>query len=193
MEIVWTVLFCVGLAAGVLATLFQLPGTFVIALAALVAGACTGFSAAPLWLIAVLVVLSVAAEIGDNALSAWALRRYEGSTRGMWCALLGGFVGAIAGGSFSSCLGAIGLTLGPVVAIALFVVGPIVGGCAGGYLGALLAELSMERSGPEARRAALGALLGRAAGVLMKMIVSIVMAGGTGWLVVPRLLGRVVP
>lgn len=191
METVWTVVFCLGLAVGVLATLFQLPGTFVIALSALVAGACTGFGAAPLWLVAALLVLAVAAELGDNALSAWALKRYEGSSRGMWGALLGGFAGALAGGGLTSCLGALGLSLGPVVAVLVFVSGPIIGGCAGGYLGALLAEMSQSRPPAEARKAALGALLGRAAGVLMKVVLSILMAGGTAWIVVPRLLGQV--
>lgn len=192
MGTVWVVLFCSGLVAGLLATLFQLPGTFVVAGTILVAGACTGWSAAPLWLVLIALVAAIAAEVGDNVLSAWALKRYEGSSRGMWSAVLGGFVGAIVGGSLSSLLGALGLVLGPVVGVALFVIGPIAGGCAGGWTGAFLAERSLGRSPSEARKAALGAFLGRAAGVLMKVVVCLLVSGWAASYVVPRLLGRVV-
>jgi hypothetical protein len=190
MEIVGGVLFIVGLIAGYAATIFGLPGTFVIAADVLLAGLFTGFNAAPLWVVVVLLAIATGAELADNVVSAWAVRRFEGSGRGQAGALVLGIAGAIVGGGLASLLGALGLTLGPVAAVAVFVIGPIVGGAAGGFLGAFLAELMSGRPAGEAARAGLGAFLGRALGVLVKIVLATVMVAVAAYMVLPHLFGR---
>lgn len=190
METVGGVLFIVGLVTGYCATIFGLPGTFVIAVDVLLAGLFTGFTAASGWLVVVFFAAATGAELADNAVSAWAVRRFEGSARGQAGALLLGIVGAIAGGGLTSLLGALGLALGPAVAVALFVLGPIAGGSGGGFLGAFLAELMAGRPAGEAARAGLGAFLGRALGVLLKIIIATMMVAAAAYVVVPHLFGR---
>ncbi len=188
MEIVWTILFCLGLLTGLLASLFQLPGTVVVFLTVLTAGLCSRFELTPWWLLVTLGLTSAAAEVADNLLSAWAVKRFEGTNRGMFGAIGLGLVGALVGGAATSILGALGIALGPVAAIAIFVTGPIVGGLAGGWLGAYLAERSLPRPPAEAARAAWGAFWGRAVGVILKLVACTIMSVLGGWIVLGRLL-----
>ncbi len=188
MEIVWTVVFCLGLLTGIMASLFQLPGTVVVFLTALIAGLCSRFELTPWWLLVTLGVVSVGAETVDNLLSAWAVKRFEGTNRGMAGAIALGLVGALVGGAVTGILGALGIALGPVAAVVIFVTGPIVGGCTGGWLGAYLAERTHPRPPAEAVRAAWGAFWGRAVGVILKLIACTIMSALAAWIVIGRLL-----
>ncbi|MEP7382598.1 MAG: DUF456 domain-containing protein [Gemmatimonadota bacterium] len=98
------------------------------------------FGATTLILVA---VLALVAEALEFTLSARYTRRYGGSPRAGWGALVGGFLGAIAG-------------------IPIPIVGSVIGALGGAFVGALALEYT--RTGAthgSATRAAWGALLGR--------------------------------
>lgn len=189
MGVLWSVLFVTGIAAGVLATAFGLPGTILIAVIVTVVALLTGFAVAPLWLVVPVLVAAVLAELADQWVSAWAVKRYEGTTRGMVGALVVGFAGAVAGGFLGTGLAALGFLLSPFLSAALLVLGPFLGGSIGGFVGAFAAELTQRPAG-EAARAGWGALLGRALGTLLKVAMSVALAAASIAVVVPRLLGR---
>ncbi len=188
MEIVWVVLYCIGLLTGLVATAFGLPGTFVVVLSVLVAGISTGFAVASVWLVLALAVVAALTEVGDATLSAWAVKRYQGTGRGQIGAVFMGLVGAVLGGGVTSVLATVGVVVGPWVALAIFIVGPIVGGCLGGFVGAVLGEMSQGRTRREAIQAGWGALVGRTLGTLGKVVICTVMVGIAAWQVVPALL-----
>lgn len=171
MEVVLAILGYVGIAVfvaalltGALMALLGLPGTVLIWLTAVVYSAATGWTL-PLWLLGVLLGMSLFAEISDNVISALGVKRFGGSTRGMVWALVGGISGALV----------VGLALGPVVPVVGPVIAPIAGGLAGGFTGGYLYERRQGLSVQEARRAGVGAMLGRVAGVMLKSVLAAIM------------------
>jgi uncharacterized protein YqgC (DUF456 family) len=81
-------------------------------------------------------------------------RRYGGSSRAGWGALVGGLIGAIVG-------------------VPVPIVGSVVGGFVGAFLGAAVFEYSRERQSGVAAKAGWGAVLGRAAAAAIKMALGI--------------------
>jgi hypothetical protein len=106
--------------------------------------------AGPSWVaIGVAAALAIIAEILEFTLAARYTRKYGGSKRAGWGALVGGFVGAIVG-------------------VPVPIVGSVVAAFLGSFLGALFAEYSLGRSHREAGRSAWGALIGRIAATAIK-------------------------
>ncbi|MBP7559521.1 MAG: DUF456 domain-containing protein [Armatimonadetes bacterium] len=189
MQILWVVLFCLGLLCALLATAFGLPGTFLVLITVLIVSIASGFSIGPVWFLIVLALIATLTEVGDAVLSAWAVRKYEGTGRGQMGAVLLGLAGALIGGALTSILAAFGIAVSPLFALLLFIVGPVVGGCLGGFAGAVLGEMSHGRDRDDAIRAGWGAFIGRALGTVGKVIVCTIMAGVSAWMVIPGLLG----
>lgn len=108
------------------------------------------------------VVIAALAELFEFMLGGRFARRYGGSRRAEWGAILGGLVGAFVG-------------------VPVPIVGPMIGAFAGAFVGALVAEYTVARDARGASRVAFGALLGRAAAVAMKTALGFVLAI---WLVV---------
>src|SRR3982750_2941508 len=84
-------------------------------------------------------------------------RRYGGSRRAGWGAVLGGMIGAFMG-------------------VPIPIVGSIVGAFAGAFVGALVFELSRGSGGGTATKVAWGALIGRVAAAAIKVAIGLVMA-----------------
>ncbi|RMD83448.1 MAG: DUF456 family protein [Candidatus Dadabacteria bacterium] len=143
--------------AGVLSLLFGLPGTAVIALAALVYGWATGFTAVTLGTIGWLVALAVAAEAIEFAAGAFAPGEQRPSRRVATGAIVGSMVGALAGAPLLFGLGALG------------------GALAGAFAGASLAATAEGQSAGQAARAGLAAMRGRLLGFLVKSAIAVVM------------------
>ncbi len=102
--------------------------------------------------------LIVVAELLEYTMSASYTRKYGGSRRASWGAMIGGFLGAFMG-------------------IPLPIVGPMVGAFIGAFAGAFVGELSVgrgERGNPG--RAATGAIIGRAIATAIKTAVGVVVA-----------------
>jgi uncharacterized protein YqgC (DUF456 family) len=83
-------------------------------------------------------------------------RRYGGSSRAGWGALVGGLIGAIIG-------------------VPVPIVGSVVGGFVGAFVGAAVFEYSRERQSGVAAKAGWGAVLGRAAAAAIKMALGVVL------------------
>ena len=142
-------LLVAGLLIGLLLIPFGLPGLWLMLGAALVYS-----YAAPQRLgLATLIVIGVLAAIAEALefmLSGRYARKYGGSRRAGWGAIVGGLVGAIVG-------------------VPVPVVGSMIGAFVGAFAGALLAELTRGAAMGAAARVATGALLGRIAAVAMKV------------------------
>ncbi|MBL8987341.1 MAG: DUF456 domain-containing protein [Gemmatimonadetes bacterium] len=110
----------------------------------LVAG--TGLS----WLaLGIVAAIAVVAEILEFTLSVKYTKKYGGSRRAGWGALLGGLIGAVMG-------------------VPVPIIGSVIGAFLGSFLGALAAEYSLARDSRVAGRSAWGALVGRVAATAVK-------------------------
>ena len=94
-------------------------------------------------------VIALVAELIEFGVAGRYTRKYGGSSRGAWGAILGGIVGAFVG-------------------VPVPVVGSVVGALAGSFVGALVGEYSRGAAHGEATRAATGAVVGRAVAIGLK-------------------------
>lgn len=95
-------------------------------------------------------VLALVAELLEFSLTGRYARKYGGSRRASWGAILGGMVGAMIG-------------------FPVPVIGPIIGAFVGSFCGALFAELTGGTSARDATRVAKGALIGRVVSTMLKI------------------------
>ena len=129
-----------------------LPGLWIMVGGILAYGWLTEFRSVGVATIAIALGIAFVGEILDNWLGFRFAKRYGGSTRSGWGALLGGLVGAGVG-----------------VPVA------IVGSVIGAFAGAALFEYTYSRHAGVATRAGWGALLGRAAGSAAKIALGLVL------------------
>jgi uncharacterized protein YqgC (DUF456 family) len=111
-------------------------------------------------------LLALFGEIIEFSLSGRYARKYGGSRRAGWGAIIGGIVGAFVG-------------------VPVPIVGPVIGGFLGSFAGALVAELSRGSGGGTATRVAWGALIGRVTAAAAKVAIGIVMIV---WIIVAALM-----
>ena len=95
-------------------------------------------------------VLAFVAELLEFTMTGKYARKYGGSRRAGWGAIIGGIVGAMVG-------------------FPVPIVGPVIGAFVGSFVGALIAELGGGSSASDATRVAKGALIGRAVSTALKM------------------------
>jgi uncharacterized protein YqgC (DUF456 family) len=151
------VLFILAMLVSLFLVPIGLPGTFIMVAVAIAADY---FGAAGIgWFaIGLSLVLAVVAEVLEWTLSASFARKYGGSRRAGWGALLGGFIGAFAG-------------------VPVPVIGSMIGAFAGAFVGALIAEFSRPESDASvATRVATGALIGKAAATALKLAIAFTIA-----------------
>jgi len=116
---------------------------------------------------AVLTGMALAGEILEFLSQAWGAKRYGGSGKGNWGAILGAIAGSIIGAPF------------------FFGLGALPGALLGAYGGCLAVELVTGRSLAEAGQAALGALWGKMFGLVTK----VALGGAMVWISMPRIWG----
>jgi len=141
--------------AGLVLIPFGLPGLWLIVLAIIGYGWLTDFQTMSAWFLALVIALALAGELIEAWIGFRFARRYGGSRRAGWGALIGGLVGAVIG-------------------VPLPVVGSVIGGFVGAFVGATVFEYSRARQAEGAARAGWGAVLGRAAAVGIKMGLGVV-------------------
>ncbi len=95
-------------------------------------------------------ILGVIAEVIEFSLSGSFARKYGGSRRAGWGAIIGGMIGAFMG-------------------FPIPIVGPMVGAFVGSFIGALAGELSVGTGGGKSAKVATGALIGRVASTAVKI------------------------
>jgi len=103
------------------------------------------------WVTLVVVgVLALVAELLEFSLTGRYARKYGGSRRAGWGAIIGSIVGAMVG-------------------VPVPIVGPVIGAFVGSFAGALIAELTGGSSAGDATRVAKGALIGRVVSTALKI------------------------
>jgi uncharacterized protein YqgC (DUF456 family) len=139
-----------------------LPGTWIMVGAAVGYDALVGGDPIGWMTIVATAVLAVIAEIFEFSLSARYTKKYGGSRRAGWGAIIGGIAGAIIG-------------------VPLPIIGSVIGAFAGSFAGALVAEYTRrEATAGSATRVATGALIGRVVAAAMKTAIGVVIAA---WLI----------
>jgi len=134
-----------------------LPGLWVMVGGILAYGWLTGFRSVGVATIAIVLGIALLGEILDNWLGFRFAKRYGGSTRSGWGALIGSLVGAVIG-------------------VPVAIVGSVIGAFIGAFLGAALFEYSASRHARVATRAGWGAVLGRVAAAAVKIALGMVIA-----------------
>ena len=103
------------------------------------------------WVTLVIVgILALVAELLDISLTGRYARRYGGSRRAGWGAIIGSIVGAMVG-------------------FPVPIIGPVIGAFIGSFVGALIAEFTGGSSAGDATRVAKGALIGRVVSTVLKI------------------------
>ena len=152
------------LAAIMLISLFMiplgLPGTWVM-IAAGVGYSLLVPNSIGVFVLVCTTALAVAGEVFEFTLAGKYARKYGGSRRASWGAIIGGTVGAIIG-------------------VPVPIVGPIIGAFAGAFAGALVFEYSRGSGAQASTRVAWGALVGRVVSAALKVAIGFVIAA---WLV----------
>ena len=133
-----------------------LPGTWVMIAAGMgygyLAGDGIGFPT-----LVIVFALAIIGELIEFTLAARYTRKYGGSRRAGWGAIIGGIIGAIVG-------------------VPVPIIGSVIGAFAGAFLGALVAERTRGGTTGNATRVATGALIGRAAAVAAKSAIGVAIA-----------------
>jgi uncharacterized protein YqgC (DUF456 family) len=143
--------------AGLVLVPLGLPGLWVMVLGVIGYGWLTGFRSVGLVTIALVLGLAFAGEIVENWLGFRFAKRYGGSSRSAWGALVGGIAGAIVG-------------------VPVPVIGSVIGAFIGSFAGAALFEYTYSGHAGVAVRAGWGSVVGRAAAAALKMALGVVIA-----------------
>jgi uncharacterized protein len=143
--------------AGLLLIPFGLPGTWLQVLALAAFAALTDFSPVGAASIAVVVLLALAGEVVEFVLGGRYARKYGGSKRAAWGAILGGLVGAVVG-------------------VPVFIVGSVIGAFIGAFAGAALLELTRSPDARAALRVGWGAFVGRLVATAAKSAIGVAIA-----------------
>ncbi len=160
MEFLGYLLLLSGMSAGLVMIPFGLPGVGFILLSTVIYSFATGFSAAvSIKLLIIFCALTLFAETADNWFMALGARKFGASRAAVWLSFVGAIVGSV--------------LLGSLLALVIGVLGPFVGAFAGSFLTVFLYEYVRKRQAKEALRAGWGTVLGRTAGIVLKMTIGV--------------------
>lgn len=134
-----------------------LPGLWVMVVGIIAYGWLTSFHTVSALTIGIVLAIAVIGEIIESWLGFRFAKRYGGSSRSGWGALIGGLIGAVIG-------------------VPIAIIGSVIGAFIGSFIGAALFEYSASRRAGVATRAGWGAVVGRAAAAAMKIALGLVIA-----------------
>ena len=134
-----------------------LPGLWVMVGGILAYGWLTDFRSIGIATIAIVLAIAFFGEIIESWLGFRFAKRYGGSNRSGWGALVGGLVGAVVG-------------------VPVAIIGSVIGAFIGSFIGAALFEYTYSRRTGVAVGAGWGAVVGRAAAAAAKIALGLVIA-----------------
>lgn len=138
-------------AIGMIVTVLQLPGTWVILIASALHGWYYDWTGISLKAVLIMLGVAIAAEIGETASAAIMARRGGASRRAAWFGLLGGIVGAL------------------LLSVPVPLIGTLIGAAVGCFAGAFIAEMQQGRGVETGARSGWYSALGRTMGSLFKV------------------------
>lgn len=148
-------LLLVASLIGLILVPLGLPGLWIMVLGVLGYGWLTEFRTVGVATIGIVLGLAAVGEIVEAWLGFRFARRYGGSSRAGWGALVGGTVGAIVG-------------------VPVPIIGSVIGAFIGSFAGAAVFEYTRASTVGGATRAGWGAVLGRAAAAAVKVALGLV-------------------
>jgi len=157
MDVLAIVVLAAALLVGLLLIPLGLPGLWVMVGGILAFGWLTGFRSVGVAMIAIVLALAFLGEIIESWIGFRYAKRYGGSSRSGWGALIGGLIGAVIG-------------------VPVAVIGSVIGALLGSFIGAALFEYTYSRHVGIASRAGWGAVVGRAAAAAVKIAIGMVIA-----------------
>jgi len=157
MDVLALVVLAAALLGGLLLIPLGLPGLWVMVGGILGFGWLTGFRSVGVAMIAIVLALAFLGEIIESWIGFRYAKRYGGSSRSGWGALIGGLIGAVIG-------------------VPVAVIGSVIGALLGSFIGAALFEYTYSRHVGIASRAGWGAVVGRAAAAAAKIAIGMVIA-----------------
>ncbi len=144
------ILLIVAFLVGLVLVPFGLPGLWLMVLALIGYAALTGFERVSVLTLAVVVLIAVAGEVLEAFVGFGMAKKFGGSSRAGWGALVGGLIGAVVG------------TPVPVL-------GNLVGAFLGAFIGAAAFEATRQGEVGKSLVAGWGAVLGKAAASAIKV------------------------
>jgi len=157
MELIGILIMAAAALVGLALIPLGLPGLWVMVGGILVYGWLSDFRSMGVATIVIILALAFAGELIESWLGFRYAKRYGGSARSGWGALIGGLVGAVIG-------------------VPIAVIGSVIGAFLGSFIGAALFELTYSRDAGVATRAGWGAVVGRAAAAAAKVGLGVVIA-----------------
>jgi len=150
-------LLIAAIVLGLIMIPFGMPGTLVMFAAALCYHLLVPGGGIGLMTVIGVGVLMAVAEGLEWVLTSRFTKKYGGSRRAGWGAIIGGMVGAFMG-------------------VPIPIIGSIIGAFAGAFIGAFVFEWSREQNHGVATRVAWGALIGRVVAAAIKVAIGLAMA-----------------
>ncbi len=144
------ILLIVAFLVGLVLVPFGLPGLWLMVLALIGYAALTGFERVSVLTLVVVVLIAVAGEVLEAFVGFGMAKKFGGSSRAGWGALVGGLIGAVLG------------TPVPVL-------GNLVGAFLGAFIGAAAFEVTRQGEVGKSLVAGWGAVLGKAAASAIKV------------------------
>jgi uncharacterized protein YqgC (DUF456 family) len=135
---------------------FGMPGTWIIASAAAVYRITLPDGGVSYFTVGVLFAMAIVSAVIEMSLSARYAKKYGGSRRAGWGAIIGGFVGAIFG-------------------LPIPIVGSVIGAFFGAFVGAFVFEMTAGTAVAGSTKVATGAMIGRVVGAAMNVAIGVVM------------------
>ena len=151
------VLLVAALLLSLILIALGLPGLWVMIASAVIYNILVGTEPIGWFTLVCVGILAAIAEIIEWTLSGRFARKYGGSRRAAWGAVMGG-------------------TLGAILGFPLPIIGPLIGAFVGSFVGALVGEVSAGGTHRDATRVAWGALIGRVAATAIKMAIGAAIA-----------------
>jgi len=157
MDALAIVILATAIVVGLFLIPLGLPGLWVMVGGILAYGWLTDFRSISVAAIAIVLGIAFLGEIIESWLGFRFAKRYGGSGRSGWGALIGGLVGAVIG-------------------VPIPIIGSVIGAFLGSFIGAAVFEYSASRHLGVASRAGWGAVVGRAAAAAAKVALGVVIA-----------------
>ncbi|WP_420126375.1 DUF456 family protein [Longimicrobium sp.] len=150
-------LLALSQVAGLLLVPFGLPGTWVQVLGVVGYAFATDFQTVGWATLTMVLVLAALGEVVEFTLGGRYARKYGGSRRAAWGAILGGIAGAIIG-------------------VPVFLIGSVIGAFVGAFAGAALMEYTRSPEIRAALRVGWGAFVGRMVAIAAKSAIGVAIA-----------------